>query len=103
MVWAEKRQKLGVSMKLTRKYLFDAVWEFPRKTLAERWDISANTITTGCKISQIPLPPPGYWTQREMGKPPQRPQLAGPEDELIELTDPPKRKPVLGVCAAETF
>ncbi|WP_417546998.1 hypothetical protein [Marinobacter segnicrescens] len=81
-------------MKLTRKYLFEAVWEFPRKTLAERWDLSANTITTGCKISQIPLPPPGYWTQREMGKPPQRPQLVGPEDELIELTDPPKRKPV---------
>lgn len=81
-------------MKLTRKYLFEAVWEFPRKTLAERWDISANTITTGCKSSQIPLPPPGYWTQREMGKPPQRPQLVGPEDELIELTDPPKRKPV---------
>lgn len=80
-------------MKLARKTLYESVWEFPRKTLAARWNVNTNTINTACKASEIPLPPPGYWTKREMGKPTERPKLAGSADDLIELVDPPKRKP----------
>lgn len=81
-------------MKLARITLYEYVWEFPRKTLAVRWNVSTSTITTACKASGIPLPPPGYWTLLEMGKPTERAELAGLENELIELLDPPKRKPI---------
>lgn len=80
-------------MILTRETLFEAVWDSPRKRIAEQWDLNTNTITVACKLHQIPLPPSGYWTRVEMGKPTKRPILQGSKDDLVELIDPPATKP----------
>lgn len=80
-------------MRLTREALFEAVWESPRNKLGKHWGLNANTITAACKVYQIPLPPPGYWTQIEMGKPIDRPILQGSKGDLIELIDPPATEP----------
>jgi len=53
----ELRAAQQVTMRLTRETLFEAVWDSPRKRLAQHWGLNANTITAACKLHRITLPP----------------------------------------------
>jgi len=57
----------GDRIKLTRKDLYDRVWETPATKLAKELGISDVAIGKICKKLVIPKPPPGYWQRLEFG------------------------------------
>lgn len=80
-------------MKIRRGDLFDAVWQTPRKQLAEQWRVSASTITSACRQFDVPVPRAGYWTRVSMGKPTQSPFLTGTRETSIELVEQVATRP----------
>ncbi|MGA7176672.1 MAG: hypothetical protein WBX13_13200 [Candidatus Acidiferrales bacterium] len=51
-----------------REQLYREVWETPLVKLAASYDVSTHVLGNVCRRLQIPLPPRGYWTQKEFGK-----------------------------------
>lgn len=51
-----------------REELYAGVWEAPLTKLAAKYGVSTYILGNVCRKLQIPLPPSGYWTQREFGK-----------------------------------
>ena len=53
---------------LTRKELFEAVWNTPLSKLAGEYGISDVAIKKKCVKYKIPTPPRGYWAKKAAGK-----------------------------------
>lgn len=51
-----------------REELYADVWEAPLTKLTTKYGVSRYVLGNVCRRLQIPLPPGGYWTQREFGK-----------------------------------
>ena len=49
---------------LTRKQLYQRVWETPIDTLRKEFGISNVGLGKICRHSQIPVPPRGYWAKK---------------------------------------
>ncbi len=61
---------------ITRKELYDCVWETPVQKLAQEFHISDVGLNKICKRNNIPVPPRGYWAKKEYGKKlPKKPAL----------------------------
>lgn len=65
-----------------REELYAEVWRTPLVKLAARYGVSAYVLGSVCRKLGIPLPPSGYWTQKEFGKPMERAPLP-------DVTNPP--------------
>lgn len=59
---------LKMTMKLTRKELYDLVWTEPMTVIAKRFSLSDNGLRKHCKSMNIPTPPVGYWSKLQYGK-----------------------------------
>lgn len=92
-------------IKLTRKQLYDEIWEISVAGLAKKYDIPYSQLLKQIKEAAIPIPPSGYWTQLSFGKPTMKPELPDPADAIISIyktvprprlkkraVDPPPRK-----------
>ncbi len=55
-------------VKLTRKDLYDKVWDVPLTKLSKEFNLSDNGLRKICKNFDIPLPPVGYWQKLQFGK-----------------------------------
>lgn len=55
-------------VRLTRKELYEKVWETPLRTLAREWGISDVGLAKICKRHSIPRPPQGYWARVPAGR-----------------------------------
>ena len=53
---------------LTRKELYDLVWEQPLSRLAKKYKISDNGLRKICKRMNIPIPAMGHWQKIQYGK-----------------------------------
>lgn len=64
-----------MSVTLTRKELYDRVWEEPVDTLAKEYGLSNVGLGKACRRHDIPVPPRGYWARKAAGQKPRRPPL----------------------------
>lgn len=53
---------------LTRKELYDLVWDQPLSRLAKKYKISDNGLRKICKRMNIPIPAMGHWQKIQYGK-----------------------------------
>lgn len=72
-------------VQLTRKQLYDEIWEISVAGLARKWDIPYLDLMKQLREADIPIPPPGYWTQLRHGKPTTKLELAEPADAVVSL------------------
>lgn len=56
------------NIELTRKELYDLVWENPMSKLAKKYSLSDNGLRKVCKKLDIPLPKNGYWQKIQYNK-----------------------------------
>ncbi len=69
---------------LTRRQLFDRVWETPGSKLASEFGVSDVGLAKICKRHQIPRPPRGYWAKLSHGKRVRRARLPDLDDEALQ-------------------
>ncbi|MCL1965400.1 MAG: hypothetical protein FWF69_10165 [Firmicutes bacterium] len=70
---------------LTRRQLYDQIWEISVAGLAKKHDIPYEQLRKHIKEAQIPIPPSGYWTKLSFGKPVIKPELAEPFDQVVTI------------------
>src|SRR5665213_2105924 len=68
-------------LQLTRRQLYDLVWDTPIDVLASRYDISNVGLAKICRRFDVPVPPRGYWQKLAAGiKVPRSKLSASPDD-----------------------
>ena len=85
MVEGDISVEQGPVIQLTRKQLYDEIWEKSVAGLARKLDIPYADLMQQVKEADIPVPPPGYWTQLRHGKPTMRPALSAPSDSVVSI------------------
>lgn len=83
---------------VTRRELYELVWEKPMSQLAEEFGMSDVGLAKICKRLNVPRPGNGYWTKRKYGKAPKQPRLPrsttpGQHEVLIRGRGEPKPDP----------
>jgi hypothetical protein len=97
MAWKE-------TVELTRAELFELVWSRPMTKLAREFNRTDVSLGKLCRSLDMPMPGPGYWRKREVGKAGPRPELPDPSDqrkvtftvtryEPGEEPEPPAKRP----------
>jgi hypothetical protein len=56
------------TIEITRKELYDLVWENPLSKLAKKYNLSDNGLRKVCKKLDIPLPKNGHWQKIQFNK-----------------------------------
>jgi hypothetical protein len=82
-------------MKISRRDLYQRVWQTPIRTLAREFDISDVGLSKACRKHEIPTPPAGYWSKVQHGKSVPRPALRGSSDEMVTLDAERHRLPAV--------
>jgi hypothetical protein len=72
-----------------REKLYREVWENTMIILCKQYGIPHTALVKVCRDLNIPRPPVGYWTQKECGKAPLRPELPVFENPPKLLIHPP--------------
>lgn len=84
-------------VQLTRKQLYDEIWEISAAGTAKKYDIPYSQFLKQIKSANIPIPPSGYWTKISFGKPVEKTALKEPVDEIVSLVKefslPREKKP----------
>ena len=70
---------------LTRKQLYDEIWDISASGVAKKYDIPYSQLLKQVKAANIPIPPSGYWTKISFGKPAEKIALTEPFDEIVSL------------------
>lgn len=82
---------------LTRKELYERVWQTPMRTLAPQLGLSDVGLAKLCRKASVPVPPVGYWAKLQHGKRVRRPGLPQVTDEIawmrFDTTPRPPRAP----------
>jgi hypothetical protein len=60
------------SIELHREELYELVWSEPVEKIAAQYGISGRGLAKICRRLDIPVPPRGYWAQRQHGHNPER-------------------------------
>lgn len=80
---------------IDRKTLYEEIWASSVMKVAEKYEISYSRLLSACKQYNIPVPPSGYNTKREFGKPVETIPLPESEEIIITIESPPKKKEVV--------
>jgi len=75
-----------------RDKLYAEIWEQTITKLCEQYGVSHSDLVNVCKELNIPRPPAGYWTQKELGKAPPPVSLPIFNNPPRLLIHPPKKK-----------
>lgn len=70
---------------LTRRQLYDEIWELSVAGTAKKYEIPYAQMMKQVKLSNIPVPPSGYWTKLSFGKPVEKAELQGNGEEQVPL------------------
>lgn len=84
-------------MTISRKQLYDQVWQEPMCRLAQRYGISDVGLAKICRKHDIPIPARGYWAKKQAGHNP--PQIALPHPSSDVSIDLPDARDVAAVSA----
>jgi len=68
-------------LQLTRRQLYDVVWDTPIDVLAARYDISNVGLAKICRRFDVPVPPRGYWQKLAAGIKVPRSKLSASRDD----------------------
>ena len=83
---------------VSRLALYEEVWAAPVTKLAVKYRVSGTGLAKACRKSNIPLPPPGYWSKRQNGKPVmRRPPLPSGTSGIRDTITIRPSKPVPGI------
>src|SRR5689334_19970531 len=52
---------------LTRRQLYDLVWQMPMRQIGENYGVSAGRIAKLCERHAVPIPSPGHWPLTRKG------------------------------------
>ena len=77
---------------IDRKALYDEIWASSVMKVAEKHEISYSRLLSACKEYNIPIPPSGYNTKREFGKPVQPIPLPEADNVIIVIEAPTEKK-----------
>ncbi|MDI9412984.1 MAG: hypothetical protein QM401_05365 [Bacillota bacterium] len=80
-------------IQLTRKELYDQVWDESVAELARQWDVPYASLLRQIREAGIPIPPSGYWTKLRHGKPVAKAKLPEPADTIVSLFSTIEAKP----------
>lgn len=69
----------------TRQQFYDEVWEISAMGIAKRYDIPYAQLLKQLKAANIPIPPSGYWTKINFGKPVEKIPLQGDHEQPVTL------------------
>lgn len=72
-------------LSMTRKQLYDEIWEISVAGLARKYDIPYSQLMKQIKEAAIPIPSSGYWTLLNLGKPTTKIELPEPADAIISI------------------
>ncbi len=73
------------AIEMTRKQLYDEVWEISVAGMAKKYGLEYNQLMKQIKEAGIPIPPSGYWTKLSFGKPTEKIALPGAEDTVVSI------------------
>jgi hypothetical protein len=77
---------------VTRKTLYQRVWDTPGRRLAAEYGLSDVGLAKLCRRHDIPRPPRGYWAKLQHGQTPPTTPLPHPErNETITIAEPDRR------------
>jgi hypothetical protein len=71
---------------ISRKELFDLVWEKPLCHLAKDFNVSGSYLTRVCRDLETNKPPVGYWLRKELGRAEEKPDLNPPSADCPSAT-----------------
>jgi hypothetical protein len=84
--WKEEEVMLEApTIEMTRKQLYDEIWGISVAGIAKKYGATYGYLVKQIKEAGIPIPPSGYWTQISFGKPVEKTELQGPEDEIVVI------------------
>ncbi|MDR0474643.1 MAG: hypothetical protein LBH43_13350 [Treponema sp.] len=78
-----------------RDMLYSEVWKHTIIELCKQYGVKNSEFVKACKTLNVPRPPVGYWTQKELGKAPLPPELPIFNNPPRLLIHPPEVKKVL--------
>lgn len=73
------------TVELTRKELYEEIWKISATGAAKKHGIPYAKCLAQIKAAKIPIPPSGYWTKINYGKPVEQAPLQGNEDDVVAL------------------
>ena len=74
------------TVRLTRRELYEQVWEQPMSRLAKQYGISDVALAKRCRKLRIPVPGRGYWRKLEVGQKVRRTPLPpGRDSDIHEI------------------
>lgn len=73
-------------VELSRKELYEEVWSISVAGVAKKYGIPYAKCMQQVKSAKIPIPPSGYWTKINFGKPVEQFPLQGDHDQHVVLT-----------------
>ena len=75
----------GPAIEMTRKQLYDEIWEISVAGVARKYDIPYTQLMKQIKEAAIPIPPSGYWTKLSYGKPVIKIELTESADAILSI------------------
>lgn len=90
-------------MKISRELLYNEIWEISVSGVAKKYNVPYAELLRLCKEIEVPIPPSGYWTKLNFGKPVEKIPL--PESSQSEVILPINVEPKRSKCsyASETL
>jgi hypothetical protein len=61
-----------------RKHLYKQVWSAPMPKIGKHYEVTEAEIAKACRHLHIPMPPQGYWTEKDAGLPLSAPPMLPP-------------------------
>ncbi len=80
-------------IKVSRQELYDEIWTISASKVATKYEVSYARFLKICKENNIPVPPSGYWTKLQCGKPVEKTPLPASKIDVVELV-PEKGRPI---------
>ena len=77
----------GPGLQLTRKQLYDEIWEISAVGVAKKYHLSYPHLLKRIKEERIEIPPAGYWTKKSFNKETTTIPLSGDPERLVSLGD----------------
>ena len=70
---------------ISRQKLYDEIWTISARKVAEKYEIAYARFLKICSENSIPIPPSGYWTKLQFGKPVEKIPLPASKNQTVVL------------------
>lgn len=70
---------------LSRQQLYDEIWQVSVAGVARKYNLNYQKLIAKCKEADIPFPPSGYWTKKNMGKDVTNEVVALPSSDIVNV------------------